>query len=61
MPKRFFSRKILVGAFARPEHDGARRGQKIFQQKNICDREENKMKVRLLKKLLFEKLVKKLV
>jgi hypothetical protein len=24
---------------ARPEHDGARSGQKIFHQKNICDRE----------------------
>jgi hypothetical protein len=23
---------------ARPEHDGARRGRKIFQQKNTCDR-----------------------
>ena len=32
-------RKRILGAFARPERDGARWGSEIFQQKNIRDRE----------------------
>jgi hypothetical protein len=55
-----FQQKIIRDPSARPERDGARRGQKIFQQKNIWDVEFGLTKPKLslgesprLRKLVF--------